>query len=74
MIQLDLDKSRLEDSSYILEVLNTILLNKIIEGENQRLQKCFDFYEGKEPQVSFKNDLEYECRVVNLTKPIYLSY
>ena len=70
MIQLDLDKSRLEDSSYILEVLNTILLNKIIEGENQRLQKCFDFYEGKEPVTEFKENYDYSPKVINLTKPI----
>lgn len=70
MIQLDLDKSKLDSSEYILQVLNTMLLNKIIEGENKRLKKCFAYYEGKEPLTVFPQEYEYQPKVINLTKPI----
>lgn len=70
MIQLELDKTKLEDKDYITEVVNTILLRRIVEGENQRLKKCFDFYDGKEPLVKFDEKVDYEPKVINLTKPI----
>lgn len=70
MIQLELDKSRLNDKEYILSVVNTILLNRIIEGNNEKLRKCFDYYEGKEPLTIFKENYDYQSKVINLTKPI----
>ena len=70
MIQLELDKSRLEDKAYISEVVNTILLHRIVEGENERLKKCFDYYDGVAPVTEFKENYDYSPKVINLTKPI----
>jgi SPP1 family phage portal protein len=70
MIQLDLDKSRLDDEQYVLQAVNTLFVRKVIEGQTQRYKTCFDFYMGIEPQTSFKEDYDYRCRVINLTKPI----
>ena len=70
MIQLDLDKSRLTDKEYVRQVINSIMVQRCIEGVDNRFKKCFDFYEGKEPITTFKEDYEYESKVFNLTKPI----
>lgn len=70
MIQLDIDKSRLNDENYVLSIVNGIMTQKLIEGVGQKYEKCFDYYEGKEPTTSFPENYEYECKVVNLTKPI----
>lgn len=70
MIQLDLDKNRLNDENYVLDAINTLFVRKIIEGQTQKYKTCFDFYMGIEPQTTFKEDYDYKCRVINLTKPI----
>lgn len=70
MIQLDLDKSKINNAEYILDAVNTLFIEKIIEGQTQRYQKCFDYYMGLEPKVTFEETNGYECQVINLTKPI----
>ena len=70
MIQLDLDKSKINEKDYMLNAINTLFMEKIIEGQSEKYRKCFDYYMGNEPLVSFKDANDYECRVINLTKPI----
>ena len=70
MIQLNLDKSKINDKDYILSAINTLFIEKIIEGQTEKYKKCFDYYMGLEPVTTFKEDYDYECKVVNLTKPI----
>lgn len=70
MIQLNIDKSRLNDENYVLEVVNTMMVQKIIEGQTQRYEECFNFYEGKEPITKFDEKTEYSSKVINLAKPI----
>ena len=41
MIQLDLDKSRLDDEEYVLQAVNTLFVRKVIEGQTQRYKTCF---------------------------------
>ena len=69
MMQLEIDESRLNDESYVLQLVNGIILQKLIEGVDQKYKRAFDFYDGKEPVVAF-DDSEYEGKVINLTKPI----
>ena len=69
MIQLEIDESKLNDSDYVLRLVNGIILQKLIEGFDIKYKKAFDFYDGKEPTTSFE-DSEYEGKVINLTKPI----
>ena len=70
MIQLNIDKNRLNDEKYVREVINTLMIEKIIEGQTQRYQKCFDYYEGKAPLTKFDENYKYESKVINMTKPI----
>jgi SPP1 family phage portal protein len=70
MIQLNIDKTRLEDEEYVREIVNTLMIQKIIEGQTQRYKKCFDYYDGIEPITTFEEDYKYQSRVINLTKPI----
>lgn len=70
MIQLNLDKSKINDSDYMLNAINTLFMQKVIEGQTLKYKTCFDFYMGLEPKVTFKDAGDYECRVINLTKPI----
>lgn len=70
MIQLDLERSKLNNKEYVRQVINQIMLHRVIEGVDNRLKKCFDYYEGKEPLTTFKEEYEYESKVINLTKPI----
>ena len=70
MIQLDIDKVRLNDEKYVLNVINAIMIQKLIEGVGQKYDKCFNYYEGNEPQTHFDTEYDYKCKVVNLTKPI----
>lgn len=70
MIQLNVDKTRLDDEEYVREIVNTLMIEKIIEGQTQRYKKCFDFYEGKEPITAFSEKYDYQPKVINITKPI----
>ena len=70
MIQLDIDKTRLEDEEYVREIVNTLMIQKIIEGQTQRYRECFDFYEGKAPITEFEEKYSYESKVINIAKPI----
>ena len=70
MIQLAIEREKLNDESYVRTLINSIMLQKLIEGVGNKLEKAFDYYDGKEPTTSFENDNKYECKVVNLTKPI----
>ena len=70
MIQLDFKKSELNNEQTMLEAINILFVRKIIEGQTQKYEKCFNFYEGKEPLTQFKEEYDYRCRVINLTKPI----
>ena len=70
MIQLNIDKTRLDNEDYVREVVNTLMIEKIIEGQTQRYKKCFDYYEGREPVVSFDSNFKFDPKVINLTKPI----
>ena len=70
MIQLNLEKSKINDKDYILNAINTLFIEKIIEGQTLKYKKCFDYYMGLEPATTFKEDYDYQCKVVNLTKPI----
>ena len=70
MIQLNIDKSRLNDEEYVREVVNTLMIEKIIEGQTQRYKKCFDYYEGIEPITTFEEHYKYQPKVINVTKPI----
>ena len=70
MIQLEIEKSRLNDVDYVQQLVNGIMIQKLIEGIGQKYDKCFAYYDGIEPQTTFDNEYEYKCRVVNLTKPI----
>ena len=60
MIQLDIDKSRLDNEEYVRTLINGIMIQKLIEGVNLKYDKCFDFYEGKEPKTTFDNEYNYE--------------
>ena len=33
MIQLNIDKTRLDDEEYVREIVNTLMIQKIIEGQ-----------------------------------------
>ena len=70
MIQLNIDKSKLNDEQYVREVVNTIMIEKIIEGQTEKYKKCFDYYDGVEPQTHFDEKYNYSPKVINLTKPI----
>ena len=70
MIQLNIDKTRLNDEEYVREVVNTLMIEKIIEGQTERYKKCFDYYEGKEPITTFDENYKYQSKVINITKPI----
>lgn len=70
MIQLNIDKTRLDNEEYVREIVNTLMIEKIIEGQTQRYRTCFDFYEGREPITQFKEKYDYESRVINIAKPI----
>ena len=70
MIQLNIDKSRLNDEEYVREVVNTLMIEKIIEGQTERYRKCFDYYEGKAPITTFEEQYKYQPKVINVTKPI----
>ena len=37
MIQLDLDKNRLNDEEYVLMRINTLFVRKVIEGQTQKI-------------------------------------
>ena len=70
MIQLDIDKIRLNDEEYVRGIVNTLMIEKIIEGQTERYKKCFDFYEGKEPITTFREAYDYQSKVINIAKPI----
>ena len=70
MIQLNIDKTRLNDEEYVRGVVNTLMIEKIIEGQTERYKKCFDFYEGKEPITTFREKYDYQSKVINIAKPI----
>ena len=70
MMQLDVDQTKLNDIDYVQRLVNAIMVQRLIEGINQKYEKAFAYYEGKEPQTTFENNVNYECKVVNLTKPI----
>ena len=70
MIQLNVDKTRLDDEEYVREIVNTLMIEKIIEGQTERYRTCFDFYEGKEPITKFDEKYSYSSKVINITKPI----
>ena len=70
MIQLDIREDKLNDESYIRQLINKIIITRIVEGVSNKLEKCFDFYNGKKPLVTFRDKGDYECKVINLTKPI----
>lgn len=70
MIQLNIDKSRLDNEEYVREVVNTLMIEKIIEGQTERYKTAFDFYDGKEPITQFPENYEYQSKIINITKPI----
>lgn len=70
MIQLEIDRSKLDDIKYVQALVNGIMIQKLIEGVGVKYDKCFNFYDGKEPQITFKDNYDYQCKVVNITKPI----
>ena len=70
MIQLNIDKTRLNDEEYVRQVVNTLMVQKIIEGQTERYKTCFDFYEGLEPKIAYEKESNYDSKVINLTKPI----
>lgn len=70
MIQLDISEELLNDPEEVLKIANKILISQIIEGESQRLKKCYDYYEGKEPLTTFETDQKFVGRVINETKRI----
>ena len=70
MIQLDIDKSKLDDIDYVQALVNGIMIQKLIEGVGIKYDKCFDYYEGKEPITTFDQNYNYQCKIVNITKPI----
>lgn len=70
MIQLALDRTKLNDNEYMLGVINTLFMQKVIEGQTLRYKQAFDFYMGLQPTTNFEIKDNYVCKVVNLTKPI----
>jgi SPP1 family phage portal protein len=70
MIQLNIDRTRLDDEEYVRTLINAIMLQKLIEGVDKKYSEAFDYYDGKKPITSFDSKSKYECKVVNLTKPI----
>ena len=70
MIQLNISEELLNDPQEVLKIANKILISQIIEGESQRLKKCYDYYDGKEPLTTFETDQKFVGRVINETKRI----
>ena len=70
MIQLDIKEQDLNNVDYVKRLINKIIITRMIEGESNKLTKCFDFYNGKAPVTYFKDSGDYKCQVINLTKPI----
>ena len=70
MIQLDIKRDQLENEKYIQSLINSIMIQRIIEGVNTKYDEAFDFYDGKKPVTTFDSKSKYKCKVVNLTKPI----
>lgn len=75
MIKLDITEEELLDENRVLEISNCIFLTKrlCLDGKSSyddKLKKCFNFYNGVEPLTVFKKGNEFKPRVVNLTKPL----
>ena len=70
MIQLDIREENLNDEKFVQQIINKIIITRMIEGVSNKLEKCFDYYNGEQPKVFFKDSGDYECQVINLTKPI----
>ena len=73
MMQLEIEKSKLRDEKYVLNLVNGIMIQRLIEGIGKKYQKCFDYYDGKEPQTTFEENYKYECKV-DPNKDPYIFY
>lgn len=69
MIQLNFTEKDLLDSDSRLRLVSTIFYLRRFKT-NERLNKCLDYYDGKQPTITFAKANGYTPRVVNLTKPI----
>lgn len=70
MIQLDISEEKLNDVDFVQQVINKIIITRMIEGVSNKLEKCFNFYEGKAPLIEFKDSNGYQSKVINITKHI----
>ena len=49
MIQLDIREEQLNDEKFVQQLINKIIITRMIEGVSEKLEKCFDYYNGKQP-------------------------
>ena len=45
MMQLDVDQTKLNDIDYVQRLVNAIMVQRLIEGINQKYEKAFAYYE-----------------------------
>ena len=71
MIQLNFTQEQITKEEELQRAVNQILVRKIMSNHAQeKLTKCFDYYNGKEPIVIDSEKEDYEPKVFNLAKPI----
>lgn len=74
MIRLNIKESDLNNADKMLEIANKIMylrrVNLTGESVDDKLEKCFNYYDGKLPNIEYEKPNGYQVRIANLTKPL----